>query len=214
MEIAMMTGTSGRIEQTIETRGTRRIPIGGALTVAILAASALAGCSGGVSKRQIADAINEHLKEKACFALQEKKVPNWPMRVRRQMGLMSGKELDPILVAMQAAGYLKIAQETQREGFALMPVTVDVITPTEQAKAWWGLKEGFCVGMRAVADVQEWTEPGKDSGMPLQVRFTWHLTDVPSWAKRVEFKDIPGMTTPVPGMTFLQKTNNGWKSIL
>ena len=214
MAITLMTGTLSRTEPAREARGARRIPIGGALTIAIVAASALSGCSGGVSKRQITDAINEHLKGKACFSLQEKKAPDWPMRVRRQMGLMSGGQLDPILTAMQAAGYLQITQEIQREGFALMPVTVDVITPTETAKGWWDVQEGFCVGTRAVADVQEWTEPGKDSGLPLQVNFTWHLTDVPSWANRAEFKDIQGMTTPVEGMTILQKTNKGWKAVL
>ena len=279
MAITLMTGTLSRTEPAREARGARRIPIGGALTIAIVAASALSGCSGGVSKRQITDAINEHLKGKACFSLQDlmpttvsaeeqhvrdleqqisammsqagrtagmtgmdttqevsalvakkeklekelvearkkllqKKAPDWPMRVRRQMGLMSGGQLDPILTAMQAAGYLQITQEIQREGFALMPVTVDVITPTETAKGWWDVQEGFCVGTRAVADVQEWTEPGKDSGVPLQVSFTWHLTDVPSWANRAEFKDIQGMTTPVEGMTILQKTNKGWKAVL
>src|SRR2546425_7478889 len=71
MAITLMTGTLSRTEPAREARGARRIPIGGALTIAIVAASALSGCSGGVSKRQITDAINEHLKGKACFSLQD-----------------------------------------------------------------------------------------------------------------------------------------------
>lgn len=193
-----------------ETRRTvKGISIGQRLAVAVVAACALTGCL--PVERQITDAINETIKEKTCFALQEKRVPNWPMKIQRPLGVMSEKPLDPILAAMSAAGFLQITQEIQQQG--LFPVTVDVITPTEKAKGWWDVQEGFCVGTKAVADVQEWTEPGKDSGAPIQVQFTWHLVDVPSWANQAEFKDIPGMTTPVPGMKVLQKTNKGWKAV-
>jgi len=210
MATRSMRATLSHIEHTRETRRTvKGIAIGQLLAVAVVAACALTGCS---DKGQITDAINEKIiKEKPCFALQEKTVPNWPMRIQRPMGAMSEKPLDPILAAMQAADYLQITQETQQQGF--FPVTVDVITPTEKAKGWWDVQEGFCVGTKAVADVQEWTEPG-NSGVPIQAQFTWHLVDVPSWAERAEFKDIPGMTTPVQGSTTLQKTNKGWKAVL
>ena len=190
-------------------RITRTIAIGRALTVAIIAPALLTGCS-GISKGQLAAAINEDIKAKTCFALQDKSAPTWPMRVRRPVGLMSQESLDPILAAMQAAGYLKIAQERQRGGF--LTELVDVITPAEKAKGWWIVPDGFCVGTKAVAEVQEWTEPGKESGVPIEVKYTWHLSDVPSWAKGPEFKSIEGMTTPVAATTQLQKTNNGWKT--
>ena len=89
---------------------------------------------------------------------------------------------------------------------------VHSITPTEQAKGWWVVPDGSCVGTKAVADIQRWTEPGKDSGEPIKVKYTWHLADVPSWANRPEFKNIEGMATPVKATAELQKTNNGWKT--
>src|SRR5665213_1594446 len=184
----------------------------------VAAASVLTGCSGGPSKGQMANAINEVIKEKVSFSLEDKGVPTWPLQVERPSGAIEEQPLHPILVAMQAAGYLKITQETQKErlGFVIEDKKIDVITPTEKAKGWWDPQYGFCVGTKAVADVQEWTEPGASgaSGQPIQVKYTWHLTDVPSWAQRSEFKDIPGMTTPVPDTILLQKTNKGWKAVL
>jgi hypothetical protein len=117
-------------------------------------------------------------------------------------------ELHPILTAMKSAGYLQITQERSQNFLSSL---VDVITPTEVAKGWWDLQDGYCVGTKAVAEVKEWTEPGKDSGLPIQVQFTWRLVDVPSWANRAEFNAIEGMSTPVEGAAVLQKTNNGWK---
>ena len=177
----------------------------GLLAMAVWAVTVLNACSGDVSKRQITQAIDAELKkEKTCFTLAQKKLPSWPLRVQRPY-LDEG--LNPILAAMRAAGYLQVRQ--QREAFGYFGL-IDVITPTEQAKGWWDVQTGFCVGTKAVADVQEWTEPGKQSGMPIQVKYTWHLTDVPSWAKRPEFGKIEGMVTPVPGGAILQKTNKGW----
>ena len=194
-----------------------------AMTVAIAAASVLTGCSHGISKSQLADAINEKIgKEKVCFALEDKKRPTWPMRVKRSFSSVSEAQqaaaaggdppMHPILAYMQAAGYLHITQEKDGEE----PwITDDVIAPTEQAKGWWNVPDGFCVGTKAVADIQEWTLPGKDSGAPVQlteVTYTWHLADVPSWAQRPEFKSVEGMATPVKDTAELQMTNNGWKA--
>lgn len=173
----------------------------------MLATLALTGCSGGISKRELAGDINDEIKkEKVQFALQEKKAPSWPLRVQRPLGLMSEQKLDHILIAMQAAGYLKITQEREPRGFNVL--LVDVITPTEEAKKWWDIQNGFCVGTKTVAEVQEWTEPGAPS-QRIQVKYTWRLTDVPSWAKRPEFDTIPGMSTPVAKGPLLYKTSNG-----
>jgi|GEM_PF-311386 len=198
---------------------TRRFSPGVAImTIAIAAASVLAGCSHGISKGQLADAINEKLGEKkVCFAPEEKKMPAWPLRLDME-GMISDKPLDPILAEMQAAGYLHITQEPERYMFGgSQPALrdVDVITPTEEVKGWWNVPDGFCVGTKGVADIQEWTLPGKDSGAPAQmteVKYTWHLTDVPKWAQRPEFKNIEGMATPVQDTAVLQMTNNGWKT--
>jgi hypothetical protein len=172
----------------------------GALCVTTIALCMLAACSNSPSRGKITAALNKWIKAKSCFALQEKKAPTWPIRVQRAYG-----PLDPLLAAMQAAGYLQITSQPQ--GFGAL---IDVIKPTDQAKGWWDAQEGFCVGTKVVADVEEWTDYGKDSTVT-QVKFTWHLKDVPSWAKRSEFKDMPGMTKPVDDAAILQKTNNGWK---
>lgn len=92
----------------------------------------------------------------------------------------------------------------------LLLQNIAVITPTVQAAEWWDRQEGWCVGKRAVADIQEWTLPGKDSGQPMQVKFTWKLVDVPAWAQRPEFESIPGMREPVEGEATLVRTSNGW----
>jgi hypothetical protein len=191
-----------------------------AMTVAI-AAAVLAGCSHGISKSQLADAINEKIgKEKTCFALEEKKMPTWPLSVERSFSspveaLKGGDPpMDPILASMRAAGYLRITSQAPNYGNGEDSPS-DIITPTEQAKGWWNVPDGFCVGTKAVADVQEWTLPGKESGAPVQlteVTYTWHLVDVPTWAQRPEFKNIEGMATPVKDTAELQMTNNGWKA--
>lgn len=43
-------------------------------------------------------------------------------------------------------------------------------------------------------------------------KYTWHLVDVPSWARRAEFKNVQGIGAPVPGHVILQKTSNGWRA--
>ena len=176
----------------------------------------LTACSGGVRESQVASAIDEEIKEKTCLTLENKRVPDWPLRLNRPLGYQfaeGDRGLDPILAAMQRAGHLAITRESSRwTGFAWTPI-VDVIMPTEEAKTWWDVQDGFCVGTKGVAEIQEWTEPGDAGGIQvIQVKYTWRLKDVPSWAKRPEFDSIPGMATPIPGVTVLQKTNKGWKS--
>ena len=180
------------------------------LAIVIAAVSLITACSGGISESDITHAINEKIStDKTCLSLADNNIQSWPMRVRRSVGFMKAEPLHPILSAMQAAQYLQIVTEP---GNALS-APIDVITPTEDAKRWWDVKTGFCVGTKAVADIGEWTDPGKESAIPIQVKYTWHLIDVPSWAKREEFKNIQGMVTPVQGMDILQKTNKGWKVV-
>lgn len=164
-------------------------------------------------------------KGKVCFAFEDKKPPTWPVTssapslvdpspTARPMTITGDVPLDPILAAMQAAGYLQITSKPPDYSNG-ENLSRDTITPTEQAKGWWNIPDGFCVGRKTVADIQEWTLPGKDFGAPGQmtmVKYTWHLTDVPSWAQRPEFKNIEGMATPVKATADLQMTNNGWKT--
>jgi hypothetical protein len=178
----------------------RGAPIG-----VVLVLSALTGCSGGM-KGQIAKGIGEDLDKEGglCFSLQEKKKTTWPLRVQRRSELLfdTSPKLDPILAAMQAAGYITV--KTERSDW------VDVITPTDEARKWWDDQTGFCVGKKAIAEVVEWTEPNALLGGGIEVKYTWHLVGVPSWAKRPEFKDIKGMSKPAEGDAILQKTNKGW----
>ncbi len=74
----------------------------------------------------------------------------------------TAEPMHPILAAMRAAQYLQIVMEP---GNALS-VPIDEITPTEKAREWWDVKTGYCVGTKAVADIGEWTEPGKESATP------------------------------------------------
>jgi hypothetical protein len=189
-----------------------RMLIAGTLAWTTLSA---AGCGGG-EKGRIAAGINEAIKgEKTAFALQEKKMPEWPVRIRRSRGLSGESTLDPVLAAMEAAGYLKITQTGGESfGFGGFGSPIDVVAPTDEAKKWWDVQDGFVVGRREVVDVEEWTEPGAEPAGAIQAKYTWHLTDVPSWAKRSEFKNIPGMSTPVEETMLLVKTNKGWKGMV
>lgn len=174
----------------------------------LFAVTLLTGCSDSLDEGVITEVINEAMEEeKTCFSSQDKGEPTWPLRVDRPEVDFLVAPLDPILIAMQAAGHLNITHERQKRGFYQQ--LVDVIMPTEEAEDWWDANEGFCVGERVVAEIKEWTPPGEESVEPVVVNYTWHL-DAPSWAKRPEFKDIKGMT-PIEETTALQKTSDGWK---
>ena len=186
----------------------------GALIIVLATMFPVTTYSSEVSKKEITEAINKQIgQQKSCFSLADNNIRSWPLRVQRPLAMLSesrggtGSPLDPILSAMKVAGYLKIV--TVEPDSIELPF--DVITPSEDAKRWWDTKDGFCVGRKAVADVQEWTVPGAGSGTPIQVNYTWHLIDVPSWAKRSEFNRIEGMQKPAASMTILMKTNKGWK---
>jgi hypothetical protein len=164
----------------------------------------LAGCSHGPSKRQLAAAIDDAIKQQSCFALRDKSPKQWPIRVSRDFD----NRTDPIVAAMQRAGYVDVRHQSQYFE------SIDVIDASDEARKWWDAQNGFCVGTKTVADVQEWTLPGEQSEIPIEVTYTWHLTDVPSWAKRSEFYEIEGMKTPVKATAVLRKTSNGWRVVL
>lgn len=177
-------------------------------TAAALLALALAACSGdGPSKGDLTRAIDAKLGEQVCFHILDTGTPvSWPLKLS-EGGLFGG--LPTFLVSMERAGYVQV-QHTQRDIGFLQHENIAVITPTPQAEKWWDPERGWCVGKTVVADVLEWTEPGKDSGSPVQVKYTWKLTDVPAWARRPEFADISGLKNPVPATAVVRKTNNGW----
>ena len=156
----------------------------------------LAACSGGLGAGQIRHAVQARLASQGT------------LRVERGMGLLRPAPMDPVLADMSRSGYLTVDQE-RSAGFP--PALFDVVMPTERAKGWWDPKRGWCVGRLTVDRVLRWTEPGRDEGSPVTATFTWKLTDVPSWAARREFADIPGMM-PRIGTAHLQKTSVGWEA--
>lgn len=186
----------------------------GRLFAALVLCASLLGCSQQqLDRTTIAHAIDRKLAAEPishdCVMIAGVGEINWPMKAEITKATQWP---NPILEAMRNAGYLTF--DTRSEGLSglLQGPNVVVITPTEQAKAWYDPQRGFCIGDVAVADVTKWTAPGQASGTPVDASFTWKLTNVPSWAKRPEFATIPGMTTPRDGIAHLIKTNDGWQA--
>lgn len=46
------------------------------------------------------------------------------------------------------------------------------------------VKNGACIGHRAVAEIKEWTEPGNGNQKIVRVSYTWTLADVPAWVDK------------------------------
>jgi len=172
------------------------------------AALFLAACGDGPSESRFAAAIDKSLEGRfECMGIQGGGAVRWPLRLNR--GGFGQGPVHPILVAMQKAGYVTITPERQARGFITQ--VVDVIEPTAEAKTWWDNARGFCVGRRGVDSVVRWTEPGQGPGTPVQVEYRWKLKDVPKWAQRPEFQQLPGMGAPVDARTSLIKASDGWR---
>lgn len=171
-------------------------------------ALAVAACSGnGPSKGDLTRTLDAKLGQQVCFRILDTGTPvSWPLKLG-EGGLFG--TLPPFLGAMERAGYVQVQHTTEQRG-PLLVQNVAVVTPTPQAAKWWDPERGWCVGKRVVADVLEWTEPGKESGSPVEVKYTWKLTDVPAWAQRPEFAGIAGLKDPVPATAVVHRTNNGW----
>ena len=169
-----------------------------------------AACSDQPSKADIRKAVDATLGQRSCFNLADMSKPvSWPRKLV-EGGLFGGQAtLPPFIANMEKAGYVRVEHTMEQQGRLLLQ-NFAVITLTVQAAGWWDSQQGWCVGKRAVAEIQEWTLPGKDSGQPMRVRFTWKLVDVPAWAQRREFEGIPGIAEPVESEALLTRTSNGW----
>ena len=175
------------------------------LRVAVVALlGPLYACGG--TRGAIADAIDAELaKEQVCYAHGEMGgKPAWPILVGRPfMDMLGNGEMDPVLAAMQSAGYVTV--KTSERGFE---GRADQITPNDDARKWWNDSTGWCVGRKAIVAVKEWAPP---EGELLQVSYTWKLVDVPRWARHDSFKGIEGMSAPADDETIVRKTSNGWR---
>src|SRR6267142_3050325 len=94
------------------------------LTVAVM--PLIYACSDGVSKSELTSAINKEIGEqRSCFSLVNNNV-RWPTRVSRSQGIgIMSEPLDPILSAMRAAGYLKIATTQGGRDQLFQPTVID-----------------------------------------------------------------------------------------
>lgn len=180
----------------------------------LLVSVVASGCARGPSKADLTRAVDEAIRERICFTTETKGVPEWPLIAGESnaLSLLNNRvSVHPIVYAMREAGYVAVTPERSKVSYMSGQATGRYfVAPTEEAKAFWTADEGFCVGTRAVADVQEWTEPTAE-GAAVEVKFTVLLVDVPEWARHAAFDSFPAMKVPVRGTAMVHKTNNGWK---
>lgn len=105
-------------------------------------------------------------------------------------------------------------------------LVVRVYDLTETGKQFYkadGENNGFCFGKATVKEITEFTEPSDAQGVRAsQVKFTYIVSDFPSWAKSPEMlaantslkEDVESEKTPINSLDVLALTNNGWVSQL
>jgi hypothetical protein len=166
------------------------------------AAFALSACGSGPTDRSLADGLNQSFADKpVCFAVMD---PNAtpPMRV-------SASPNDPILAGLAKEGMITVQQDGGFLGF-LGSVQI-ALTENGAKHKVWTQGRGFCLGHKAVDEIQKWTEPASQNGViATRVSFTWKISGLPRWVKRDDFAAIPGMTNAQPGVAVMVKTNKGW----
>ena len=187
---------------------TRRPPLARLLPALALS---LFGCSQPLDKATVAAAIDKEMatepRSRDCVTVAGPGQITWPLKA----SITSATQWpNPILGAMQKAGYLTL--ETESAGLARLAGANDsvVITPSAEAIRWYDPQRGFCIGRFKVAEVSRFDAPGSGPGTPSEAEFTWRLADVPSWAQRPEFNAIPGLAASATGSAHLEKTNDGW----
>ncbi|EIV7686217.1 membrane lipoprotein lipid attachment site-containing protein [Salmonella enterica] len=169
----------------------------------------LAGCG---EKADFEKVINAKIsKSKVYYSLQDNdRVFNkgFPVRVNRGYRAAGYNDNDEILKGMANQGLLDVSQESN--GFS----SIDVLEVTDKGQQieFWDRKNGACVGRRAVDEIKEWTEPGKNGPQVVRVSYTWKLVDVPGWIDKKAFANVKGMNEPADGAMNLVKTSNGWKA--
>ncbi len=183
--------------------------------VSLLAAAGLmagvAGCSGALDKTAAANAIDKAMaaqpRSQDCVLVAGIGEVNWPLKATITS---STQWPNPILEAMQRAGYLSLDKQDAPLGGLIGGTDSVTITPTAAAKGWYDPQRGFCVGHFTVDQVTRFSQPGSGPGTASDAQFTWKLADVPSWAQRQEFNAIPGLAASAAGSAHLEKTNDGW----
>lgn len=169
----------------------------------------LTGCG---EKGDFEKAINAKIsKSKLCYSLQDNGIvfnKGFPIRVNHGYRSAGYSASDEILKGLANQGLLDVSQ--QPNGFG----SIDVLEVTDKGQQieFWDRKNGACVGRRAVDEIKEWTEPGKNGPQVVRVSYTWKLVDVPGWVDKKAFASVKGMNEPEDGTINLVKTSNGWKA--
>ena len=181
------------------------------LLVAAGLVAGLVGCSDALDKTTAAHAIDTAMaaqpRSQDCVLVAGVGEVNWPLRAT----ITSATQWpNPILEAMQRAGYLSLDKQDAPLGGLIGGTDSVTITPTPAAKGWYDPQRGFCVGHFTVDQVTSFSQPGSGPGTPSDAQFTWKLADVPGWAQRQEFHAIPGLAASAAGSAHLEKTSNGW----
>lgn len=182
-----------------------------------IAGLASACTHGGLNGDNFKDQINAILAKQGpmCFNLQNHNV-NWDAGLQYNAGIND-------LAMPDTGGYanmgaLILADMIRAGMIQAMPIRNPFVVghlyglrAAPGVAKYWG-QGGFCVGRPEVVEVQKWTTPADLGGATsTQITYTWHLTDVPGWARNPAFANIQGMAKPAEDGAVAVQTNNGWE---
>ena len=209
-----------------------------AVLVPVAAAVLLAGCGSSTSgsKADFAKAINAQLA-KSCIALDPVRVPlptnnqtyplSMPLAAASELGADQADKSNAIVFgpfdALTKAALLKVADTQAKEQFGNKMVPGKTYSLTEAGKKSVRGPDNlaFCAGHYRVADVVNYTVPGKeiDGTTGSKVNFTFIPADVPAWANSdaikttfPEFYKAVTTTQPQKGSANLTLMSNGWQA--
>lgn len=131
---------------------------------------------------------------------------------------------------MTKVGLLNKIEEMKKPNKYSKPINVATYNLTEEGKKYYQQNAGknlrndklggFCFGKAKVEEIIDFTEPADMFGATLSsVNFTYSVTNVPDWAKKLEItsqneqikKLVEATEKPVKGEAKLVLTNKGWK---
>lgn len=162
----------------------------------------LAGCG---EKGDFEKAINAKIGQtKYCYSLGDNNT-SFPIRIAKPRFDQTGTGTNSVILD----GFVEQGMMVFEQGY-----DSNVLGITDEGKTAnvWSTKDGACVGRRAVDEIKEWTEPGKNGPQVVRVSYTWKIVDVPSWLDKKAFASVKGMNEPADGAMNLVKTSNGWKA--
>lgn len=190
----------------------RRFPSARALTLgAMLATTALlTACGQAPDNEQITSGLNDWIGQRpVCWSVANGARTTFPLHVNLPAAEIDAAHL-PILDGLMRGGYITLGRPASR-GFAPANALDIALTDKGDEARVWDPDHGFCVGTRAVATVQHFSDPEKDPRHETRVRYTWRLTNVPAWATPSLFGQVPGLTQPVPAEAVMRYADGRWQ---